>query len=306
MHKFRIFYRENKEKIWKVLGIAILIYVLIRLMNNFIIQENKDKESSEGNNVAQTNSAYMPSKAIISDSTVSTDETEKNTKIIDTFINYCNENKIEEAYNILSEDCKSELFKTIQDFYNDYYKDIFTEKKSYNLSAWINYGTVTYKVKILNDILSSGKVDEEYIEDYYTVITENGEKKLSINGFVKKEEINKEKEVNGIKILVLDKYIYMDYEQYTIKITNDTDIRATIDTKENTETVFLTDTNGVTYSWYGHEVDNNDLILNGKENKTLNIKFNKMYNSNRKNKKISFTDIKLEGKEENTEIEIGI
>lgn len=305
MHKLRVFYRNNKEKIWKVIGISILVYAMILIANNTIIQ-NKQKEQTQPNNVVQNNTSYTPSETVIAGSTVGKEDTQENTKIIENFITYCNDGKVEEAYALLSQDCKTEIFPTLQSFSNDYYKDIFTEKKSYDLESWFNDGVVTYKIKIIKDILSSGKVEDEYIEDYYTVIEENKEKKLNINNFVNKEEENKEKEINGIKFTIIDKYIYMDYEKYTVKIENNSDSKVTVDTKQSTETVYITDQNGVKYGWYGHEIQNEKLALNGEKNVELKITFNKMYNPKRRNKSISFTDIQIEGNDEKEKIQIAI
>ena len=42
--------------------------------------------------------------------------------IIDQFIKYCNSKDINNAYNLLSDDCKNEVFKNIETFNNNYIK----------------------------------------------------------------------------------------------------------------------------------------------------------------------------------------
>lgn len=290
MHKFRVFYQNNKMLIWKAVGIVLLILVLIHLANNFI-KNTKETNTQEIATVNTTEPEYKDSQAIGSNKNVSTKELKKDTEIINSFISLCNEKKIEEAYNMLSADCKELEFKTIQDFYNNYYLDIFNENKSYDLETWFSSTNITYKIKMYENILASGSVNDEFIEDYYTVISEGTEKKININSFVGKKELNKEKTIEDIKFKILEQYMYIDYEEYKIEIQNNTNTNIQIDTKENTETVFLKDTNGVRYTWYGHEIANENLKLEEGKSITLNIKFNKLYNPKRKNNSICFTDI---------------
>ena len=102
-------------------------------------------------------------------------------KIIDNFVTYCNNGEIEEAYNLLSEECKEELFPDLETFKNNYHSKIFTDYKMYNLMAWINSDNCfTYKVEITEDILTTGGASELNIEDYYTIVKNNNEYKLNI------------------------------------------------------------------------------------------------------------------------------
>ena len=45
--------------------------------------------------------------------------------------------------------------------------------------------------------MSSGTVNDEYIEEYITVVTENNEKKLNVNQFIEKEELNLKRETDN-------------------------------------------------------------------------------------------------------------
>ncbi len=305
MRKLRLFYQNYKEKIWISIGMIALVLVLIRLANNNIQKENEETIENVTSEV-RNNISYAPSQSIISDSSISEENAEENINIIENFIDFCNNNQIEEAYNLLSTDCKEELFPTVEDFYNNYYKDIFTEKKSFDTELWGNSGIVTYRIKILSDIMATGIVSDEFIEDYYSIISEDGNKKLNIKNFVSKVEINNKKSIEDIEFNVLNKKTYIDYKIVEVEIKNNSDKKVIIDTKENTESVYIRDMNGVGYGWYGHEIADNLLDLEPGESTNLEIKFNKMYNTNRKDKTIHFTDIHKEGMEETLSIEIGI
>lgn len=304
LRKIRLFYYNNKQIIWVSLGIIVFVYVIIRIINYNIRIDNEKQlaeQNSQVNSVSQSNTAYLPSKTtpIISDSEVSEDTLESDTQIIQKFIDCGNSNDVEGAYNLLSQDCKDEMFSDINQFYNNYFENIFGQKRSYDIETWSSYGDyVTYRIKYLNDIMATGNINDEFIEDYFTVITENKEKKLNINQFIKKYEINKTSSLEGLEVAVLNQYVYYDYEQYEITFTNNGDKTITIDTKNNTETVYLTDTNGVKYSWFGNEVPNEYLTLRPGDSRTFRIKFNKLYNLNRKDNSIYFEDIKVDGEED--------
>ena len=176
LRNLRILYHNNKTKIWLILGIIIFVYVIIRMFNAQIKKENEEKINNGTNQNFQV-TTYLPSSqtSVMTNSSTTKENVKKDTEIIKNFIDFCNDNNIEEAYNLLSQQCKDELYKNINDFYNKYYKNIFNEKKSYDIENWASSKNITYKVKYLNDIMSSGTVNDEYIEEYITVVTENNE-----------------------------------------------------------------------------------------------------------------------------------
>lgn len=305
LHKWRVYYQQNKLKIWKILGIIVLCFILLQILNHFIKQKNKQQREQE-NNFVDNENTYISSSPSISGGSVNVTQAKKNEEIIDTFISYCNQKNPEEAYKLVSNQCKEIMFPKVSDFIQNYYQPIFTGIKTYDLENWINYGNVTYKIKLQEDIMATGKTSNEYIEDYYTVITENNEKRLNINRFVKKESIGNKKEKEEIEIQILNRYVYIDDEKYEIKFSNSSDENVIIDTKQKTESVYLKDTNGVRYSWYGHDIQDEELQLEAGEQKILTIGYNRLYNPKRKNKSLVFSDIQKEGKEKKIEIEIGL
>lgn len=48
---------------------------------------------------------------------------------VNQFVDLCNEQKIEEAYNLLSEECKEEVYPSLDSFRNNYYNAIFNGQK---------------------------------------------------------------------------------------------------------------------------------------------------------------------------------
>ena len=306
LRKLRLLYYNNKEKIWVAIGIIVFVIVIIQIIN-YNIKKNREEELNNLGSNNYTNQTYLPSKSfpIMSGSKVSDEELEEDTNLIKEFIDYGNSNNVEGAYNLLSQECKDEMFSDIDRFYNNYFKNIFYEKKSYDLDTWDSTANrVTYRVKYLNDIMSTGKVNEEFIEDYITIITENEEKKLNINEFIDEVEMEKEGNIDGLKASVISKCYYYDYEIFEITFKNETEGQITIDSKDDTESVYIKDTNGVKYSWFGNEIANQDLILEPGGSITLKLKFNKLYNQNRKDKTINFTDVLINNEIETLEIKL--
>lgn len=310
MHKLIRYYHENKDKIWKIILMTILIVVGIHIVNG-IVKRNSTEDENNSNtdaiNVAQQNDKLLPSETIISGQNVSTTKTKSNIEIIENFIQHCNNNEIQEAYDLLSNDCKGIMFPNVQRFYDNYYKTIFTEVKSYDLDAWITYGNVTYKVKLYNDIMASGKVSENYIEDYYTVVNEDGQYRLNINKYIRKEELNQVGEKENIKITILNRRFYMQEEIYQIKVENNTNGTIMIDTKRDVESIFLTDNKGISHEWKNYELDNKQLIVEANQSKEIEVGFVKSYSKDIKTKKIIFSNIIRENNpEKSIKIEIGM
>lgn len=291
--KLRLLYNNNKDKIWMSIGIIIFVIVIIQIIN-YNIKKNREEELENYNISSVENETYLPSQSssVISDTKVSEATLKEDTNIIDEFVNYCNSNNIESAYNLLSQDCKNEMFSTIDRFYDFYVKDIFTERRNYDLDTWsASPRRVTYRIKYQNDIMGTGTINDEFIEDYITVVEENDEKKLNINEFINKVDINKSSEINGLEATVVAKYYYYDDEQVDITFKNNTEGQIVLDSKDDTETVYIKDKKGIKYPWFGNEIPNENLTLDAGESITLRLKFNKLYNENRVDDTINFTDV---------------
>ena len=307
--KLRLYYYNNKKMIWVIIGMAIFIIVIIQLLNS--IEENRTEEilsntNANANDIA-SNETYLPSttSSIISDSNVSKKDLEEDTDIIEEFVNYGNSNDVEGAYNLLSQECKDEMFSTSDRFYNNYFKGVFSEKRAYDLDTWDSSGNrTTYRIKYLNNVMATGTVNEEFIEDYITVIEENNEKKLNINQFINKVDLDKKASKDGLDVSVVSKCYYYDYETFEITFQNNSEKTVVLDSKNDTETVYVKDSNNVRYPWFGNEIANEYLTINPGESRTLKIKFNKMYNSERKDETINFADLLIG--EEKTDLVINI
>lgn len=293
MYKLMRFYNRNRKKIFRIILIIVFIFVILKLLNYFTkIKANKKIEETVNNidNALTTNNSTLISdKSSISGASIQSSKLKKDTDIINQFMDYCNNGDVSNAYNLLTDDCKKEMFPTIQDFSNIYYSSLFNgERKSYTIENWEND---TYSVRITSDILSTGSLKgDETRQDYITII-ENS--KLNINSYVKKLNVNKKTSDKNITITVNYINVYMDYEIYDITIQNNTNDTILLDTNDDTKSVYLLDKNNMKYYFYNNELIKEKLLIQSNFKTNLQIKFDNSYKEKRNIESMIFTKMIL-------------
>ena len=297
MYKFIRFYNQNRKAIYIFILIIVFLYAMLRLLNNSIKEKNMSYNTNSINNnltIGQANIVSSDTEKNTNTQIQDDKSTENNIrtpkKTIKEFIDYCNDNEIEKAYNLLSNDCKEELFQTKEIFKQQYYDVIFNNQlKMCDIEHW---GQDTYKVEIYNDALSTGNIDVE-ITDYFTCVNQNDEYKLNIKNYVGKKSINKEVENKNIKIKVLEKITYMDYEYYNIQITNNSENDILLDPKIDTKTTYLQNGKGAKFYAFTNEIIDNEFIVRKEKTKNIKIKFSNNFSTNVKIKSLVFSNLIL-------------
>lgn len=284
------FWNQNRKKLIVGIIAIVLLILLVQTLNQLATTQKESRTNSTIQNI-ENNS--LPTQSIITEEKVDSNVTQENVKIIQEFIEYCNEGKTTEAYNLLTKECTQLLYPTEEIFKEEYYNLIFTEYKVCKIDNFRNSsGTYTYEVKFYNDALSQGKVINNGVyTDYMTINTKAKEGKLNINGFIRTKEINQTVEQDGICITILQQQIYKDSEKYEIKIENNTKNNILIDTRKQNRTVYIIGDNNATYSAYMNQIATNLLQIDGKFYRTYTIQFNKKYDPTIISKAIRFTDI---------------
>lgn len=280
MNKLIRLYNQNRALIITIIIVIALIIIIIQILNSLVKQE---KYSEEKNN--SVNSSTNSQSTTISQSNVSviTGETVRDSKtdeeVIREFVKYCNEGEIEKAYNMLAEDCKSLIYPSLENFKVNYYNKIFYMERMYTLENW--YSDVfcnTYYIKYIEDILATGNANSsKNTGDYITVIKTENKNYINISSFVRTENVEKSKNINGITIQINKIYIYMDYSILDINVKNNSKDTICIDTKKSVETTYLYDTNGIRYIALLNENSEEELQVRKNMEQKLKIKFNKMY-----------------------------
>lgn len=289
MNRFIRWYNRNRKTFWLVVVISIIIISIPQALNQYAKNNKKDVSSSTNNTTTYNNKKY----SVISEKNIEDKESDEFSNIIDEFIELCNNKNAEEAYKLISNECKEKIYPTLEDFINNYCNKIFENKKTYSIQLWVASGShYTYKVNLKEDILASGNVNSASIEDYYTIVKEDNVYKLNINNYVESVEINKSKETSELKIVALSKDVYMEYEIYNIEVENKTKNSIILDLLEKTDNMYLEDEENLHYYAYNHEMVKEELRVKGK--KKISIKFNKKYSTERKIERIVFSDIILD------------
>lgn len=283
----RIWNQNRKLIIAAIIAIALLI-IVIQVLNQFA------KENKINNNQKEKTIEGLPTKSIIGGQTVSNETTQNNVEEIETFIKKCNSGDIEGAYNMLTDDCKDVVFANkLENFKIGYYDIIFSSKRTGDIENFISSNKrYTYRVKFYTDMLSTGSIkDMESYQDYITIDENKTEGKLSLNSLLYRKDINKESELNGIKVIVVSQQIYKDYEKYEVKFENRTNNRILIDTRTQTKSVYILGSNGVSYGSNISEISSSLCEIPANFYRTYTITFNKTYSAGIQTKGIAFTDI---------------
>lgn len=287
-------YNQNKKAIWTIIIAIVFSYFILQAIYG-LLRNNREKEREElinkinENAQISSNNPYNNSQDIKQEIIVN--DNKKNSKeIIEQFVEYCNNNKVEDAYSMLSKDCKTVLFPNINLFKSNYVNKIFNQSKTAKIEREI-YGNGIYKVTYLDNILQSGGKQSKEIIDYIYVTDEDESKFLSLNKFLYIKSLEVNSKSDGINIEIIEKQIFIDYEIYTIKITNNTENDILIADKNDVNNINLTDINDVKYSSYIDELASEMLVLQKNGTKTINIKFNKAFSINRKLNYMNFNII---------------
>lgn len=281
------FWNQNRKGIISGIVVIVLLIMFIQFLNS--IAREKNKSTNKENNISIEESE-LPTESIITGQKISVETTKSNVSIIEEFVDKCNNNDIDGAYNLLTDRCKELLFPTKQDFIDKYYNNIFYEKKSVGIEYYKNDAkNYTYEVKYYNDVLSTGKASENNYKDYITIFSEDG--KLNINNYIRTKQLNKSVEKDGIIVTVVSKDIYQGYERYIIEIQNKTEKTILTNTNKKLETIYMLDDDNIMHSANISEVANALWQIGPYMTRIYNIKFNQTYNPNIEASSINFTDI---------------
>lgn len=295
INRFIRYWNQNRKKILIAIVIVAITIFLIKAINYILSQQTREITINENSVIVDSS---IPTESVITGEKLPEITTNRNMDIIEQFVELCNNSEYQNAYDLLSNDCKEEVFNTVDQFKVDYFDKIFSTSKTYELELWYsNSGNYTYRIIYYEDnILSTGQISSSNnIEDYITISTdENWNTKLNISGFINKDIINKSEEKQELTITVDDKISYRSYEIYNFTIENKTDKTIILSEGNNGNDICLIDSNEVEYDSLINEVSQTDLELVPYSKKTISIKFNKIYDEYREIEQIAFKNIILD------------
>lgn len=305
MRKLRQFWNQNKNQIIRTIAIIAFILIIIQLVNYLVKKKNENGLSNIKQNKTDTSNkisnSLVSNQSAVTGQEISKEQLKSATTVIGDFVSYCNSEDLESAYNLLTEECKQQMYKSLELFRKAYYNDVFNGKKK--ICSIENWFGDTYKVNISEDILATGKDSGYAKQDYITVKNINGEYKLNINNYIGCKQINKTTTIDNISMEIIAKNTYKEYEEYTFKVTNNTESTIKLDNINSTKTLYLEDSKGLTYSYYNHELTDQTLKVVAGQTKEITIKFYSSYVSTKEIRYIVFSNITLINEQINKKME---
>ena len=296
MYNIISWYNQNRRKFWGIIIACVLIGLIMwRLIYNILGPNNQVPQQSQ---ISQIDTNTLNSITVTSENSAITGRRTTINKdgitAIDNFVSYCNSGNIQEAYNLISDECKEEMYSDIIKFQEHYYKPVFGNgKRTVSTENWIGN---TYKVVLNEDFLATGKYNKEKsLQDYITIVKDGeGNSKLNINSYIGRTQINKTSNSENVEIKVINKDTYMDYETYTFEVKNNSSSSIALGDVKNTEASYLLDKNNLKYNAYIHEIPQVQLVLSEKQTKNIKMKYFNQYSSTRKINSIVFPRIILD------------
>ena len=217
-----------KMKIWAkkiiVFAAALLgIFLVVNIISGLVQWSYNPVELNRQEEIKNSYDTPIFEGAQLSD-----EQNKQNTNLIANFIKYGNEKNYQAMYDLLFEDYKSLKMNSIDDV-KEYIDDIFDAQKGYSYQHIVNSkDTYIYEIKVFDDLMISGSnsYSTGTQRKIYCVINNvNGELKLSLDGFVSKEELNLSLQNEYMKYTILSKEVYYDKVKFNVEIENLTDNR---------------------------------------------------------------------------------
>ncbi len=281
-------YNRNRKKIWSVITIISIVLGIIYFMNYLAAREQEELLNSyipqieEDDDIISNDENFIlgEEESVTTGNSLSQKDKD-NITYIEMFYNYLISGDISNAYNMLSEYSKEEVYQTQEEF-EKYYVD------EYN----INKNTITSIKNWSNDIficttkinpLLTGEKNEDSKDDYITVVEENDEYKLNLKGLVSvNENITRSENSEYFTANIVKEVQYMNYTEYTYSITNNTNKTIALTDTATVDNIYIVDKNGIEHEVYSHELIQSELIIDGNETKTITLKYYSAYLSDKK------------------------
>lgn len=291
-------YQRNKFTMWIVV-IAVVLFILVtRGMDKMAKSMGGSKENATSTSISTYSSKISQNTLDISKIEDSYSKVEEQVgSLIKTkqdkvalFVYLCNNQKVNAAYEMLSDGCKNAVYPTIEDFKKNYHSVIFKTSKGVDITSFKNN---TYQVKYTNDKLTTGGKDESSIIDYITVTDDY---KVNVSNLVESKKTDVTSIAPYFTVYVEEEDTYIDYVELKIKVKNNTKADIYINDEDNNQ-LTLIDKNNAEYKVDNDNLFNSTYLVSAGAEKELVIKFYKGYSNQSKLKEICFNNIKIVNKD---------
>ena len=277
--KIRDFWKKNKSKI-----IIVLLIWFVMIVINYILKNWKVEELPS--------TTYEPHTAIMDNSEVPEKLQDPIEDLINEYIGYCNKKEYENAYYMLSEECRNALYPNIEGF-KTYIDSIFDSKKLHYIQNYSNVDkTYIYSVCIFEDILATGLTGSElsYYEEKFVIKNNGGNLDLAIREYIGEENVQNVYEDDYLKISIENVVQKYETQNYTVKITNRSEYPIVLADGTESKEILL-----------GLKEENRNLknlsykgiVIYEGESKTFDLEFTKFYDEDEEAQSLIFNAVRV-------------
>lgn len=281
-------FQDNKYLVGFI-AVAIILFLLVIVEMNRLSKTKGDSNQNAISNSVSIDSKQNTIKQIIAENKINSYEDVKNnvsngTERIETFILLCNQKKYQVAYDMLSDDCKSILYPTLQDFLESYYNPIFKSKRVYEITSFKNN---TYLVNYYIDAITTGVADTEGVIDYIT-LTDDG--KINISSYIGSQSLNINSKDEYFDIVIKKRDTYVDYEEYTMSFKNNTYADIYLNNYENSN-VYVKNNKQQKFDLDNSESTDFDYLIYAKSEEEFKFRFKMKYQVGRYSNSNEYVDL---------------
>lgn len=281
---------KNRKLILYIIGIIAFILFIIKALNSYYEKDERKKQEQ-----LVKKEQTVKEEVIENDFSIESNSVEKTTR---SFVNYCNKRELENAYKMLTEECKKAMFPTVDIFEKVYINVVYKINRDYNLTKWSTDGNKsTYLVKLYGDILATGNANN-YTEEYYTFVKDaNGNYKLNINNYIYGEDRNIVTTASNITVKIGHVDVYEEYEEAEITVTNNSSKTISLTGGKYRKNIYLKNATGTGYSPLNSDFESDEIIMKPNSTQNFKVMFNKAYDSKNKAVYLVLSDIILDYEE---------
>ena len=301
INSLRSFINKNQKTIiYVIIGVVFALIIIYSLNYYYAKKEEENQKELEGSNIT-TGSVYTNGQNVTMDNindegvTDLSNETIENTMKL--FVNYCNNGDGENAFNLITEECKTALKYYDAKTFKEYYIDLrFAEPQEYSISRVSQDGnTVLCKVTFNGDMLATGGAKFTANDEYYTFVKQDdGSYKINVNNYIYGENKNTRYVFDDIDVKIDTIDTYSRYVEITMELQNNSDKTIAFTGYEEDNSVYLINEEELVYSSMKSEFDEGDILVQPGSVKKVTVRFNKVYSASNKPTKMIFSKVILD------------
>lgn len=284
-------YYQNRRKVWFGFIIAIFSIAMIHLIGQAYQEQAKKNMQQIAEQMENHTKEEKSATSLTTGEEIHRSVKDEIQEVLEQFLEAVCEQNIQKAYSYLTRECKQIHYPSVEIFAQSYCSDIVDKKHDFQLWTTGN-NLYVYRVKFLDDLLATGRdTSKNYLQDYITVIKQDGFYRLNINQFIQIRQFDEMVESKDITFQLKQVETYLDYEIYEIQITNDTNKEIILDPREDDDSVYVKNKDGLKIRALLYENKAEDLQIGPKETKTIQIKFNNTFNGTKAIRCVGFSNI---------------